>query len=57
MAMYNECPICGHLTDDGMFVKTKKALYLVCFDCAESIPDEEIAEIINRKEKEIDSKN
>lgn len=50
MHNYAECPICGHLTDDGMIVSTKKRTYLVCFDCCESVPDEEIAEIINKKE-------
>lgn len=52
MHHYYNCPICESITDDGMIIKTKKGYYLVCFFCAESTPDEEIAEIINRKENE-----
>lgn len=52
MAMYVECPICGHLTDDGTIIQTKKGTYLLCFDCSESVPGWMLKQSLERMELE-----
>ena len=49
--MYDICPICGTLHDDGAVIKVKGKQYFICFDCSEKLSDEEIKKIIEEKEE------
>ena len=47
--LYDICPICGTLHDDGAVIKVKGKQYFICFDCSEKLSDEEIKKIIEEK--------
>lgn len=49
---YAECPCCGRLTDDGAFFHVGKYTYLVCFDCDDSLSDQDIRDLIEKKIQE-----
>ncbi len=45
---YSNCPVCGMIHDDGAIYNVKDKTYFVCFDCSDSMTDEEIEKIIER---------
>lgn len=39
---YQECPICGHLHDDGTIYFYKDKRFFLCLDCSEDLTEKEI---------------
>lgn len=48
-SMYQNCAICGNLTDDGGSVEYKHKYFKICLDCLDFLNDKEIKDMLEYK--------
>lgn len=47
--MYQNCCICGVLSDDGSLIQDSGKWYHVCMDCSDTLTHEDIIEYLEKR--------